>query len=85
MTNWVSLPPYIKVANFWVFGAIGGTCVIVGIICRGIYTPHVPLQTIQMIYGIYNCNFNSNGNTHISLLGHCASNGPDDGHVDRNW
>ena len=25
-----------------------------------------------------------NGNAHISLLEHCASNGPDDGHVDRN-
>ena len=32
----------------------------------------------------YNCNFNSNGNAHISLLEQCASNGPDDGHVDRN-
>ena len=35
-------------------------------------------------YGIYNCNFSSNGNAHISLLQHCASNVPDDGHVDRN-
>ena len=26
-------------------------------------------------YGIYNCNFKSNGNAHISLLEHCASNG----------
>ena len=35
-------------------------------------------------YGIYDCNLNSNGNAHISLLERCASNGPDDGHVDRN-
>ena len=32
----------------------------------------------------YTCNFISNGKAHISLLEHCASNGPDDGHVDRN-